>query len=319
MAAKRVLVQAGHLAPREPGIPGLGATGEVQLTKQIRDRLVKILEADDRFKAIPAPGDIPDGISVDAALYLHADGFIDPKAGGFSFGFPVTNNNKKFAGLIRQEFLQIPGHPKSRTDNGTADAAQYYAYRRVNTPFEVLVEHGFVSNPTEHEWLKKNVGNLAEAEYHAVCKLFGLAPKNGTQPAGARHKLESIHFLVSDADDPALARAAVKACKAVGLDAHPAGSDASIARHSRRALKGPLGQFVAAVVGNGTEAKLPPEVKSSLRSAAGKWKPTNKSDLWDCTGDRDTARRKIERRLGKLAEFEGVDGQKMTETFRAAL
>ena len=154
MAAKRVLVQAGHLAPREPGIPGLGATGEVDLVHKIRDRLVKLLDSDGRFDGIPVPGDIPDGISVDAALYLHADGFKDPKAGGFSFGFPNTSDNKKLVSLIREEFEQIPGHPKSRVDNGTKDASQYYAFRRVNTKFEALVEHGFVSYPTEHAWLK---------------------------------------------------------------------------------------------------------------------------------------------------------------------
>ena len=321
MATKRVLVQAGHLAPREPGISGVGATGEVQLVKSIRDRLVKLLEADGRFDGIPVPGDIPDGIAVDAALFLHADGFNDPRVGGFSFGFPKTNDNRKLAGLIRQGFEQIPGHPKSRTDNGTADAAGYYGYKRVKTRFEVLVEHGFVTNPTEHAWMKRNAGKLAEAEYEALCKLFGMQPRaNGhAASAGDRASLESIHFLVgADADKP-LARAATKACKAAGLDAHPAGSDASIKRHALKAHEGKLGRFVAVVIGNGTEALLPPEVQASLRTSAGKWKPTSKSDLWDCTGDSDTARRKLERRLGKLAEFEKKDPVALRGAFRAAL
>jgi hypothetical protein len=37
----RVLVQAGHLAPREPGISGLGAAGEVELNTAIRDALAR--------------------------------------------------------------------------------------------------------------------------------------------------------------------------------------------------------------------------------------------------------------------------------------
>ena len=61
--ALRVLVQAGHLAPREPKIPGLGAAGEVELNTKIRDALVKLLRGDDRFDAIPGPGNLPDAIN----------------------------------------------------------------------------------------------------------------------------------------------------------------------------------------------------------------------------------------------------------------
>ena len=319
MAAKRVLVQAGHLAPREPGIAGVGATGEVQLVKSIRDRLVKLLEKDGRFDGIPVPGDIPDGIKVDAALFLHADGFNDPKVGGFSFGFPKTDGNQKLAKLIREEFLRIPGHPRSRADNGTADAAGYYGYKRVSTRHEVLVEHGFVTNPKEHAWMKANVAKLAAAEYQALCKLFGLAPRLNGQATGTRAKLESIHFLAGDEAAKPLARAATKGCEAVGLDAHPAGSKANIAKYARRADKGELGRFVAVVVGASTEALLPADVRESLRTANGKWKPTSRSDLWDCTGDADTARRKLERRLVRLAELEKVDKRALLDAYRAAL
>lgn len=173
---KRILVQAGHLAPREPGIDGTGTNGEQELAKAIRDKLVAMLEKDGRFDGIPVPGDIPDGIKVDAALFLHADGFTDPTAGGFQFGFPVTQNNKKLVANLRKEFLDLPGHPKSRADNSTKDAREYYGYKRVNSPFKVLVEHGFLTNPTEAQWLKANTSKLAHAEYLALCKTFGMAP-----------------------------------------------------------------------------------------------------------------------------------------------
>ena len=64
----RVLVQAGHLLPLEPGIRGLGAAGEVELNTQIRDLLVRLLNDDRRYEAIPAAGHLPDGIHSRRAL-----------------------------------------------------------------------------------------------------------------------------------------------------------------------------------------------------------------------------------------------------------
>lgn len=177
----RVLVQAGHLAPQEPGIPGLGANGEVELNKKIRDALVALLEHDDRFDPIPAPGNLPDGIKVDAALFLHCDGADATSARGFSFGFPAGAKHKALAGRIRAEFLKLPaGHPPgTRADNGTTDASQYFGFThgRVRTDSMCLVEHGFVSNPTEHTWLRAHVDDLARAEYVGLCRHFDLQPR----------------------------------------------------------------------------------------------------------------------------------------------
>jgi hypothetical protein len=180
--ALRVLVQAGHLAPREPKIPGLGAAGEVELNTKIRDALVKLLRGDDRFDAIPAPGNLPDGIKVDAALFMHCDGGPST-ARGFSFGFPSGAKHKALADRVRAEFLKLPaGRPNGdRPNNNTPDEAHYYGFNhgRVVTNSMCLVEHGFVSNPTEHAWLKAHVDDLARAEYVGLCRHFGLQPHGG--------------------------------------------------------------------------------------------------------------------------------------------
>lgn len=177
--ALRVLVQAGHLAPREPGIPGLGAAGEVELNTKIRDALVALLRGDNRFEGIAAPGDLPDGIKVDAALFLHCDGG-PASARGFSFGFPLGGKHKALADRVRAEFLKLPeGHPPgTRPNNGTVDEAHYYGFNhgRVLTDSMCLVEHGFVSNPTERAWMQSHVGDLARAEYTAICHHFGIEP-----------------------------------------------------------------------------------------------------------------------------------------------
>ena len=176
--AIRVLVQAGHVAPREPGFEsGTGTVREQELTKAIRRRLVKLLRRDERFQPVPCPGDIPDGVSVDAAIFLHGDGSANPASTGYSFGFPVHPVNQKLATLIDAEFKTIPGHPPHHEDNYTGGLRQYYGYRRVPTPGpEVLVEHGFLTNPGEQKWNFDNLTPLARAEYRALCRFFELEP-----------------------------------------------------------------------------------------------------------------------------------------------
>lgn len=176
--AIRVLVQAGHVAPREPNFEsGTGTIREQELTKAIRRRLVKLLKIDPRFQPVACPGDIPDGISVDAAIFLHGDGAASAEATGYSFGFPVHRINQKLANLIDDEFKKIPGHPPHHEDNYTGGLREYYGYSRVPTPGpEVLVEHGFMTNPGEQKWIFKHLGKLATAEYRALCRFFDLQP-----------------------------------------------------------------------------------------------------------------------------------------------
>lgn len=175
---KHIIVQAGHQSPREPGHETqTGAPGEVELVTDIQHALVRLLNHDANFHAIPMPGQIPNGIKVDGAIFLHADGVDNHTAHGYSLGFPAGFEvNRRLAHLIADEFEKLPGHPSRRPDNNTVDMAEYYGYSLVDTPGpEVLVEHGFVTNPSEHQWLKKHVDELAQAEYSALLRFFGLA------------------------------------------------------------------------------------------------------------------------------------------------
>lgn len=181
---KRIVVQKGHVAPREPGFEsGTGTVREQELVTKIGDALAKLLAADDRFDPVVVPGDIPNGIKCDAALFLHGDGSTNPAASGYCFGYPNYPVNKKLADLIAVEFDKIPGHPPHRTDNYTRDLAGYYGYSRVDTPGpEVLVEHGFLTNPAEQAWLFNNIERLAKAEYVALCRFFGYEPREPVPP-----------------------------------------------------------------------------------------------------------------------------------------
>jgi hypothetical protein len=184
---RRILVQAGHNKPLEPGhTKETGAAGEAELAARIQKRLVDILRHDGRFDPVPMPGLIPKGTKADAALFLHGDGAAALTASGFSFGFPNAAVNKKLADLIASEFARIPGHPHRRPDNGTDDAHKYYGFRLVDSDGpETLIEHGFLSNPTERQWLQRHVPQLARAEYVAICRFFGLTPTDAAgTPSG---------------------------------------------------------------------------------------------------------------------------------------
>jgi hypothetical protein len=174
---KRILVQAGHQRPLQPGFEGqTGAPGEAELVADIQHALVGMLNQDPDFHGVPAPGRIDRNINVDGAIFLHADGFSNPSAGGYSVGYPPGFEvNRRLAQLIADEIEKLPGHPRRRPDNNTNDMKFYYGFGIVETPGpEVLVEHGFVTNPAEHRWLKAHVNALAQAEHNALRRFFGL-------------------------------------------------------------------------------------------------------------------------------------------------
>jgi N-acetylmuramoyl-L-alanine amidase len=207
VSAKRILVQAGHVSPREPGFEGgTGTVREQELTAAIQKRLVALLKADDRFEPVPCPGDIPDGVKVDAALFLHGDGSANKAASGFCFGYPNGAVNERLARLIAVEFEKIPGHPQRGKDNYTGGLAGYYGYSRVPTPGpEVLIEHGFLTNPAEQKWLFANLGPLAMAEYRALCSFYNLLPRTN----GVKDK-RGIGFTVVGVDEKGRKRTITK-------------------------------------------------------------------------------------------------------------
>jgi hypothetical protein len=178
---KRILVQAGHMPPLQPHHETqTGAPGEAQLVADIQHALVGLLQADPNFHPIPRPGLLDDSTQCDGAVFLHADGVNNPSAHGFCFGFPSFDVNRRLALLIADEFEKLPNHPVRRADNPTKDASEYYGFAHTQTPGpEVLIEHGFVTNPTEHAWLKAHVQQLAQAEHAALQRFFGFAPSHG--------------------------------------------------------------------------------------------------------------------------------------------
>lgn len=173
----RILIQAGHVAPREPGFEGgTGTVREQELTARVQGALAAKFAADERFAVTLCPGDIPDGWAGDVALYLHGDGSGNPSARGYSFGWPVNapGGGPALAARIAQGFGGI-GHPGGHhTDNYTGGLRHYYGYSRTHAGTKVLVEHGFLTNAVEQAWLFEHVGELAAVEYESVVDHLGL-------------------------------------------------------------------------------------------------------------------------------------------------
>jgi hypothetical protein len=245
---KRILVQAGHQRPLQPGFETqTGAPGEAELVADIQHTLVGLLNHDPDFHGIPAPGHIDPNVDVDGALYLHADGAANPSAGGYSVGYPPGFEvNSRLAQLIADEIEKIPGHPHRRPDNNTNDMKFYYGFGLVQTPGpEVLVEHGFVTNTAEHQWLKAHVDELARAGHNALRRFFGLtvqpsskagtggqgtvttpvtadtrllAPSRAAAAQAESYLLARAHGGYSDADVRSLVADYYAAATAVGLD-----------------------------------------------------------------------------------------------------
>lgn len=175
MAKHTIILQAGHLAPREPGFEGgTGTNREQEFALKIRTAQAKLFKADGRFNVIEVPGDIPDGVDGEVALYNHADGSGNPAVSGMSFGYQ-TPQGGRLADRIRQQF-ELAGHPGAeRADNYTRDLAGYYGFSRTDATHEVLIEHGFLTNPGEAAWMFANIDKLAYGAYKAVLEHLGLS------------------------------------------------------------------------------------------------------------------------------------------------
>lgn len=182
--SKRILVQAGHISPREPGFEGgTGTVREQEYTRAMRARVCALLERDPNYTPIPQPGDLTD-VPCDAAIFLHGDGSLNSQASGYCFGYPTDRVNVRLARLISEEYEKIPGHPLHGTDNYTGGLSGYYGYRRITTPGpEVLFEVGFLTNKKEQAWVFANLSSIANAIYRAICRYFKTTPAGVTNPA----------------------------------------------------------------------------------------------------------------------------------------
>lgn len=183
-----VLLQEGHVAPREPGFePQTGGAGEIEFNRMIVNKISWFLTKDGHYRVVRMPGRIrPWGVTAGLAIFCHADSSDNPQSRGWSLGYPthadgsVPWSSHRFAEAVALYFNRIPHPGPRRPDNYTPNMAGYYGYSRVNTNGgpELLIEFGTLSNDRERAWMTSTDGSteLARAVYHAIASWCGIKP-----------------------------------------------------------------------------------------------------------------------------------------------
>jgi hypothetical protein len=160
-----IIVQMGHV-PRTTGFTG--TAGEQAFVKEVGSAMnymllyaginVRLMGADDWLKPEPNLCKI--------FFALHCDGSSNITADGFSCGFkPETN--QRFKDSMAISYKEFTGF-KRRADNYTDNMKNYYSWRdytykptHVKADFYLLLEHGFLTNPKEKEWLNSHRTEIA--------------------------------------------------------------------------------------------------------------------------------------------------------------
>jgi len=154
-----VIVQMGHIG-RTKG--ATGTKGEQAFNKALGDEMkallsvtglkFRIMGADDWSK----PG--PDKATI--FLSLHGDGSTNPSARGFSFGFK-PGSNEVFKETLAKSYKELTGFTR-RKDNYTTGLAKYYGWKHLDCKYCNLLEHGFLSNKIERDWLISHINSIAK-------------------------------------------------------------------------------------------------------------------------------------------------------------
>lgn len=160
-----LVVQMGHVG--RPPCPGSqGTAGEQDFTQRAGQAcarllnregwVVKVIDADPNYSAVPQLGGNPAYYRGDAYVAIHCDGSTNPDRDGASWGYRAVAAG--FAADIKSNYLRRTGRPASwcEPDNYTANLAQYYGLglaASVGNTRAVIMECGFLTNPNDRAML----------------------------------------------------------------------------------------------------------------------------------------------------------------------
>ncbi len=169
-----VIVQMGHVG-RKSGYTG--TAGEQDFTKTLggiikdkADKIVnlklKLMGADNWYKPEPNKAKI--------FIALHADGSNNQSAQGFSVGYPI-GSNQEYADTLADNYDELTNFPQ-RPDNYTKNMSHYYAWRNdhVIADYYVLIEHGFLTNAVEREWITTHIPEIATCHIDTIVEFLKL-------------------------------------------------------------------------------------------------------------------------------------------------
>lgn len=170
-----VMIQMGHV-PRKTG--ATGTHREQEFNKALGPRIANLLtQAGHTVYLRGADEVIP---QTEFFVALHADGSSNPNQRGASAGYPPHEPGQEYAQAWKAAH-QAAGYTGGfLPDNYTTNESQYYGYSGSNAnkaKYQILAEHGFLTNSKDEEWLFSHLDQCAEAHFHAIQQVLG-----NTQP-----------------------------------------------------------------------------------------------------------------------------------------
>lgn len=188
----RVALQAGHWrsaeAPdelarlRSNGTRG-GGRREWEVTLEIARRTAQILESSG-YQVEILPATVPPGYHTDLFIAIHADGFHNASASGFSVAAPrrdATGRAGAFAAILAGQYGETTG---LRHRAATRRMRGYYAFnsRRYHHALDprtvgVIIEAGFLTSPRDREILLSAPERSAQGIAGAVTRFLPVPPR----------------------------------------------------------------------------------------------------------------------------------------------
>ena len=167
----RVVIDPGHGAP-DPGARGR-ISNESDINLNVAVELSKILSSmgivapltrtgpkrihrDNRNVDLSSRPGMANRLKADAFISIHCNGAVAPEANGFEiYTTPGQNRSDLLATAIFESWQKSFPAQRKRTDyrdNDPDKEANYKVLRETNCP-SVLIELGFITNPTEERFL----------------------------------------------------------------------------------------------------------------------------------------------------------------------
>jgi cell wall-associated NlpC family hydrolase len=214
--AKRIMIQAGHDTGSHNDQPyshegESGTAGEQAFTIEVRDKVLALLDQDDRFSSVKgdawnasagATASTTDDINFTGDMFISLHYDRGTAGSGFFFGYTrgatdgrpasVTEQSAKLANQIANFIAAVPDAPPRLTDNvgfgGTPSGAAgwgYYAWGSDlraapdnvdHTPgvsARIIIELGRASDGT---YLDTQRERIAKAIYLGICNYYGVKP-----------------------------------------------------------------------------------------------------------------------------------------------
>jgi hypothetical protein len=171
-----LIIQMGHIG-RIKGY--IGTVGEQAFTRALGTSLFKKFQNSEHKVRLMGADNfyLPEPNKTRLFFSIHADGNQNRDMRGISIGYPIPSN-PAFAQAIKEEYIKLTGFG-AKKDNYTKGLERYYAWRRddreiphITADYYCLLEHGFMTNQIERDFVNNHTGEIADCHYSTIVKFL---------------------------------------------------------------------------------------------------------------------------------------------------